>query len=173
VRADPQVRLALPRDALHFAAVEMSACERFRAIADLAWIANEAPTALDDALALIDAGTVWVAVESSGEIAGVLMAEACDQDMHICEFAVSLDRQCQGIGKLLIEAAVNHAKAAGLAAITLTTFRDVVWNEPYYQHMGFETLGFDQLDARLRSVFAREVLIGLPVERRCAMRLVL
>ncbi len=167
------IRPANLADAAQFAAVESSACERFREIAGLAWIADAQPTSLEDHLELINAGTVWVAVDRAEKIMGFLLAETYGDVLHICEFAVGLDHQRQGIGKLLVEAAVDYAHKTLLSSVTLTTFRDVSWNEPYYQHLGFRTLEPDQLDDILLAIFAREALIGLPVEPRCAMRLML
>lgn len=167
------IRKAFIADASAFAAIETSACERFRAIADLAWIADEQPTALEDHLALIDTGTVWVAVDGAGSICGFLLAERCGDELHICEFAVKRPRQGQGVGTTLMRAAIDDARVTGMKALTLTTFRGLSWNEPFYHHLGFATLEAVALDDRLRTVFAREVSIGLPMERRCAMRLIL
>ena len=55
--------------------------------------------------------------------------------------------------------------------MTLTTFRDVVWNAPFYAQSGFRVVEDDALCARLGGVLANEVAHGLPGERRCAMRL--
>lgn len=165
------VRKAFPADAAKFAAVETSACKRFVDIADLAWIADEEPTSLEDHLALIGAGTVWVAGDQAGDIFGFLLAERCGDELHICEFAVVSPRQGQGIGTLLVGAAIEYASTTGLKALTLTTFRGLSWNETFYQHLGFVTLEAGHLNERLRMMLGREILIGLPVERRCAMRM--
>jgi hypothetical protein len=57
--------------------------------------------------------------------------------------------------------------------VTLTTFRDIPWNGPFYQSMGFEPIASEKLDTRLSAVLADEVRKGLPAARRCAMRKVL
>ncbi|CPQ92972.1 acetyltransferase [Bordetella pertussis] len=59
---------------------------------------------------------------------------------------------------------------AGLPAITLTTFRDLPWNQPFYARLGFATLQADGLNVRLQAILAREASLGLPAARRCAMR---
>lgn len=168
-----QVRQAVIADASKFAAVEISACRRFLDTADLAWVADVEPTSFEDHVALIGAGTVWVAVDGKGDIFGFLLAERCGDELHICEFAVERLLQGLGIGTSLVQAATEYTRTIGVAALTLTTFRGLSWNEPFYHHLGFETLRPDQLDDRLRAVLVREVAIGLPIEMRCAMRLVL
>ena len=77
----------------------------------------------------------------------------------------------QGIGRRLIDAAIAAARVRGLSAVTLTTFRHVPWNAPYYQRLGFETLAAHQLNQRLAIILKGEVEAGLPGDRRCAMRL--
>jgi hypothetical protein len=32
----------------------------------------------------------------------------------------------------------DHARTLGLTSLTLTTFRDVPWNAPFYAKLGFE-----------------------------------
>jgi hypothetical protein len=58
-----------------------------------------------------------------------------------------------------------------LVALTLTTFRDVAWNGPFYQRLGFEELAAHDLSPDLAQILAHEAARGLPGDRRCAMRL--
>jgi len=62
------------------------------------------------------------------------------------------------------------AFAAKIPAMTLTTFRDVPWNAPFYRSMGFALIGPGELDPRLAGLLAKEASMGMPAERRCAMR---
>jgi hypothetical protein len=71
----------------------------------------------------------------------------------------------------LLDAARDHARAQGLAALTLTTFRHVAWNGPFYARYGFVELHEDALDEHLARTVRAETARGLP--NRCAMRLVL
>ncbi|MEL6876231.1 MAG: GNAT family N-acetyltransferase, partial [Pseudomonadota bacterium] len=59
---------------------------------------------------------------------------------------------------------------AGLQDLTLTTFRDVVFNEQFYHRLGYQTLHADQLSPRLQKVLENEEAEGLPADKRCAMR---
>ena len=92
-------------------------------------------------------------------------------EFHIWELAVRRERQGQGAGRRLVAAAHAYARAHGLTALTLTTFRELSWNEPLYALLGFRTLRPEELDERLAGIFVTERALGLPVERRCAMRL--
>ena len=58
-----------------------------------------------------------------------------------------------------------------MPAVTLTTFRDVPWNAPYYERCGFRTLTEAELTPELAEVRARESEHGLDPETRVCMRL--
>ncbi len=60
-----------------------------------------------------------------------------------------------------------------MEALTLTTFRDVPWNAPLYQRLGFELLTGPEIGERLARILVGEAERGLPGDRRCAMRLLL
>jgi GNAT superfamily N-acetyltransferase len=82
--------------------------------------------------------------------------------------SVRSDQQRKGIGRDLIRAAELWARSKQLTALTLTTFRDVPWNAPFYRSCGFELvnpIGYPMLLATLEA--EREA--GLPIEQRCAM----
>ena len=65
----------------------------------------------------------------------------------------------------------EHAERAGLRGVTLTTFRDVPWNAPFYRRLGFEVLDPEDLTPGLAAAFADEARRGLPVELRVVMAL--
>jgi N-acetylglutamate synthase-like GNAT family acetyltransferase len=70
----------------------------------------------------------------------------------------------------LIEAAQQFAIDHGIKALTLTTFRNVPWNEPYYRRLGFVTLDSTELNPRLKAILRSEGQAGMPIAQRCAMR---
>jgi predicted N-acetyltransferase YhbS len=104
---------------------------------------------------------------------GFLSAVQVDNQLHIQELSVSQYFQGQGVGRKLLLAAIEYSRARELEGLTLTTFRELPWNEAFYRRLGFETLSLDQTGPRLRAVLSNEVAHGLPGERRCAMGLTL
>lgn len=77
------------------------------------------------------------------------------------------------MGAALVTAVAALAARRGLAAVTLSTFRDIAWNGPFYRRAGFVELAPGDLNRRLAAVVAREADLGLDVANRCAMRLAL
>lgn len=165
------IRPMRPGDAPYLPDIEQSAGERFRDIADLAWVADGDNLPEARHLELVAGGACWVAEAEGGKLVAFLSTEQTGDCLHIWELAVAYDRQSQGIGRALMARAIDYAKARRLAAITLSTFRDVPWNDAMYRRMGFSTLAPDELGLRLAAILDREVASGLPPERRCAMRL--
>jgi len=53
----------------------------------------------------------------------------------------------------------------------LTTFTNVAWNRPWYEHLGFVVLGDDQIGPQLRAVREVETQHGLDPAERVCMRL--
>jgi len=61
------------------------------------------------------------------------------------------------------------AARGGLPALTLTTFRDVPWNGPYYERLGFVALAPSDHRPELTALMAEEATHGLDPARRVAM----
>lgn len=164
----PTVRRAHHNDVHALPDIERAAATVFLELPELAWLAEGAVTPVDEHLAYVASGTLWVA--DRGVLVGFLAAERVEGELHIHELSVRPEWQGRGLGRRLVEAALATARADGLAAATLTTFRDVPWNGPYYERLGFRFVD-DPVD-RLAELLRAEIARGLPGERRCAMRLV-
>jgi ribosomal protein S18 acetylase RimI-like enzyme len=150
--------------------IERSAAQAFLVLPDLAWIATDdvLPTEVHEHF--IELGGSWVA-ELDGSVVGFACAERYDRDLHLWEVAVQRESQRCGAGTALIEAVAAHAVRRRLRRVTLTTFRDVPWNEGFYRRLGFGVLERGALDHRLSYVLDLEDRQGLPLARRCAMAL--
>jgi GNAT superfamily N-acetyltransferase len=161
------IRAARDGDAAALPGVQLSAGALFRSMPDIAWVADEpvAPPALY--LPMIARGHVWVAADGAGAVVGCLFGEIADGAFHILELAVAQEAQRRGLGRRLLDAARACAQTNQLAALTLTTFRHVAWNAPFYARYGFT----EHTDPRLAALVAAEIARGLP--HRCAMRLAL
>jgi GNAT superfamily N-acetyltransferase len=103
------------------------------------------------------------------EMAGFLAAEPFSRELHIWEMDVDPRFGRRGIGAGLVRAAMIDARNSGFRALTLTTFRDLAWNGPYYARLGFEEVTALDAHPRLAGELANEVDDGLPADRRCAM----
>jgi GNAT superfamily N-acetyltransferase len=148
--------------------IERSAGQAFRGTVH-DWIADDQVTPAQTYVPLAAEGLVWVAVDSAGPPVGFVACEIFQQDLHVWELAVRRERQGGGLGRALMEAARQAAAARGLSALTLTTFRTIAWNAPFYERLGFEAIAPEQTPQRLADILAVEAERGLA--DRCAMRL--
>jgi GNAT superfamily N-acetyltransferase len=164
------IRAANDRDTPLLPAIERSSGEIFRQSPGLEWIADDTVQSQEQHRALIANGIALVAEVQGAGIAAFLNGEAAPDALHIWQIAVHRDRQRHGIGRKLIEAAQQVAIDRGIKALTLTTFRNVPWNEPYYRRLGFVSLDSTELNPRLKAILRSEGQAGMPTAQRCAMR---
>jgi GNAT superfamily N-acetyltransferase len=164
------IRPATEADAPYLPDIEQAAGTVFRQIPSLAWLADGDVISVTRHRAFIRAGLCWVATESQGHRIGFLSAEMQPDALHIREISVIPPWQGKGVGRALIETSAGAAEQRNLPALTLTTFREIGWNEPFYNRLGFVTLAEPDLGDRLAAILDDEAKHGLPKERRCAMR---
>ena len=151
--------------------IEQSAGEGFRDLPDLAWIADSGNMSAEMHLMYVKQRTSWVA-EVESQIVGFLCAEIMERDLHVWEVSVRQEWQSKGIGQQLMETTIQYASDNQLRCVTLTTFREVPWNAPFYRSLGFKILDMSSLEPRLEKILQDEIQHGLPGDLRCAMQLI-
>ena len=162
------VRPTRPADVASLPAIERAAGERFREDPELAWLADGEVISAEHHLEYVERGLSWLALANDQPV-GFILAEAHPSSLFIVELSVDLEWQGKGIGRQLIACVADHARKRGLTALTLTTFRDVPWNAPFYAKLGFEYIA--ELTPELREKREEEAAHGLAYNSRCAMRL--
>ncbi len=124
-------------------------------------IADDAPPSTDTLEAYVGAGRAWVAADSSGRPVGYLLADLVDGGVHIEQVTVDPLNARQGIGRRLMENLAERAAGAGVNRLTLTTFRDVPWNAPYYTGLGFVEVPESEWTGGIRRIVQAEIAHGL------------
>lgn len=125
------------------------------------------PTSIE---ACEDPATVLVA---GSPPVGFAMMTRIDGLVHIDQLAVHPDHGRQGYGSQLIEAVCAYAGDIASPAVTLTTFRDVPWNAPWYAKRGFEVMEPTTWGPEMAALVAYERGMGIAVAPRVVMRRVL
>lgn len=165
---DWSLRLARKGDAEAMPAIEAAAGQLFQAVDGLSDIAEGHTVPIERLERYIRKGHSLVS-HVGERMAGFLVTEPFGRELHIWECSVHPDFQQRGIGAGLLRAAMIDARNSGFRALTLTTFRDVPWNAPFYERLGFEEVTALDAHPRLAGELALEADDGLPAERRCAM----
>jgi GNAT superfamily N-acetyltransferase len=161
------IRAARPSDYRRLPDIERAAGERFREVG-LAEIADHEPFDADE---LAAAAMLFVATDEEDELLGYAMVELVDGHAHIEQLSVLPSHGGQGLGTELLDAVGDWARGQGHAEITLTTFRDVPFNRPLYEHLGFVVLGQDEIGPELGHKVIEEIEYGLDPALRVVMSL--
>jgi GNAT superfamily N-acetyltransferase len=97
-----------------------------------------------------------------------VLVKVVDGCAHVEQVSVHPVHGRQGIGRLLIDEVGRWAAGQGLAALTLSTFRNVAFNGPYYARLGFRELA--ELTPGLVEIQREETAMGLDPAERVFMR---
>ena len=162
------ITLARPKDLAVLPAIELAAARLLVGHAPES-VLNE--TTSDDVLKTAQRhGHLWVALAHDVPV-GFAHIEIIDPTAaHLEEIDVHPQYGRRGLGTKLVSAICAWAIGAGYDSVTLTTFRDLPWNMPFYARLGFEVIPSEALSPALRSVVHDETRRGLDPTRRVAMR---
>jgi GNAT superfamily N-acetyltransferase len=133
-------------------------------------IAQHPVPAAEELARFVRSGTSWVAVGDDDAPAAFVLVDVVDGLAHIEQVSVDPAYARRGIGSTLIDHVESWAADHGMVALTLTTFRDVPWNGPYYARIGFKELGDAERGPELTELMAVEARHGLDPAERIAMR---
>ncbi|MBA2378129.1 MAG: GNAT family N-acetyltransferase [Blastocatellia bacterium] len=112
---------------------------------------------------------LWVAVGDGGEPVGFAAVMIIDGRAHLHELSVHPEHGRRGLGRRLTEAVCEWADAAEFEGVTLSTYRSVAWNMPFYERLGFSEMSFEQTGPGLRMLREHEASMGLAVDDRVMM----
>ncbi|ACG79330.1 acetyltransferase, GNAT family [Phenylobacterium zucineum HLK1] len=147
--------------------IERVSADRFRGTPD-AWIADDEPTAPQLLAERAAQGALIVACEADDAPVASIIFRPVEDGLYIEQVDVLPSHAGRRIGAALIDAVADAARARGASALTLSTFRDVPWNAPWYARLGFEVL--DVLTPGLAAIRAAHEARGLDESRRVFMR---
>jgi GNAT superfamily N-acetyltransferase len=163
------VRGAVAGDGQALQEIERLAGQRFREVG-LGWVADDEPASLATLAGYADDGRAWVAVDDAGTPIGYVLVDVVDGCAHVEQVSVRPDHQGAGVGRRLLDQVRAWAIETGRPAVTLTTFSDVPWNRPLYEHLGFRVLSETEIGPELRGVRETEAAHGLDPSTRVCMR---
>lgn len=148
--------------------IEVLAGQPFRSLGMDA-VADDPPPSDQQYADYIDRQDAWVIRVDGSPIVGYLLLDTLDGNLHIEQVTIDPMYARRGLGARLIRFAaqlgldrrltVLPADRPGL--ITLTTFRDVLWNAPYYKRLGFRVVDEPHWGDEMRALRRREHQHGL------------
>ncbi len=120
----------------------------------------------------LDRSHLWVARnKEDGNPIGFALVTIVDDVVHLTEMDVLPEFTRRGVGRALIAAVREWAEDAAYDRITLTTFRHLPWNGPFYRRLGFLEIPEPLLPKPLAEILAAEANLGLDPAKRIGMEL--
>ena len=104
-----------------------------------------------------------------GPVVGLAATVTVGEGPHLEQLAVHPAHGRRGAGSALLEAVCAEAAASGHTRLTLTTFRDLPWNGPWYAARGFSVLPRAAWGPALEGVWNAEERAGIGVLPRVVM----
>lgn len=114
-------------------------------------------------------GLLFVAVDAADRPVGFLAAHERDGGLYVGEIDVLRQWQRRGIGRALMNRAIDEARIRRLWGAMLTTDRFISFNAPFYASLGFREVAGDVVPPSLAKVLAYEVANGQEAARRVGM----
>jgi GNAT superfamily N-acetyltransferase/catechol 2,3-dioxygenase-like lactoylglutathione lyase family enzyme len=167
--AQYRIRLARPDEMPRLREIEDRAGATFSGLG-LIEDAIDVSLPVEDLITLIELRQVWVASDTHDVPVGIVIASLRDGAAYIEEMDVLPPHGRRGLGTLLLDHVCAWAQAQGHPAVTLSTFRDVSWNGPFYSKNGFRALQPSEWTSGMRAIREKEDRHGLRVEARVFMR---
>ncbi len=118
--------------------------------------------AADDAL-------LWVATYQGKTLTGFVICEVIEGHFYLEQVSVHPSHGRKGLGRALTLTACYEARTRGLLPVTLSTFRTVPWNGPFYARLGFKEIPRDAYAPWLQKIAQKEAQ-RLDMSKRCFMR---
>lgn len=162
------IRPGRPDEAEAVQAIEVAAASIFRGIGMDEAAAFE-PGEVAEIRLFAEEGRLLVAVDAADRPVAFTLFGEIDGTLHVEELDVHPDHGRRGLGAALVDRLDVIARQRGLPALTLSTFRDVPWNGPYYARLGFRPIPPDALGPGLAEVQALIAAKGVEIAPRIFM----
>ncbi len=163
------IRPARQNEYSHLPDIENDAAQAFRE-AGLDGIDGLEETAASYYKNLPGRSAVFIA-EDKGQIIGFSAGYEVDGQAYIREVSVRFTSSGKGAGTALVTALINWAGKTGFSCVTLTTFRDIPFNAPFYRKLGFVPFEPDGNWPELLAIRKKEISRGLDIQPRICMKL--
>ncbi len=169
MQTDDVLREAAPRDLPGLRELERAAGAAFRGMG-MGAVADDEPPSVTELSAFQADGRAWVCADTDDVPAAYLLVDVVDDEAYIEQVSVHPDHARQRLGEQLVDHVETWARTQGIASLTLTTYRDVPWNAPYYARLGFSEIEEPAIGPGLREIRRKEAHRGLDRWPRLAMR---
>ncbi|MEM6625164.1 MAG: GNAT family N-acetyltransferase [Pseudomonadota bacterium] len=83
---------------------------------------------------------VWVAADEADAAVGFALCADRGDDLYLDQISVMPDHGRRGLGARLTRRVIQEAETRSYKRVSLSTFRKVPWNGPFYKKLGFKEI---------------------------------
>lgn len=163
-----QIRIAHVEELPQLSQIERLAARLFLNT-PYSFLVDADPLPLDFVQQGFQAGQVWVAIAQDELVVGYAIAREVDNTLYLQQIDVIPEYGRRGIGTALITTIRDWAKHHGYCTLSLSTFRDIPWNAPFYTKLGFAAVDEAELTVGFQQIRREEFETGLPISDRVIM----
>ncbi len=150
-------------------AVDLASGQLFAGAGLLPEDAGNAFVPADVFAAAIPAGHLFAARGPKGNPVGFALTSVREGSLYLDQISVDPAHGRKGLGAALVRRVVKDAGHRKLKTVTLSTFRDVAWNGPFYRSLGFREVARQQMAGWMLEIEGLQAQRGLDVDKRCFM----
>ncbi len=148
-----------PEEAARLAEIDRAADRLFleTGIPEAVAMVSGQPAPVADFNRMLGACHVLVACSSDDQPVGLAAIQPLDGGCWLRLLAVDPDHGRRGIGSELLRETIRHGRSIGASQCGLSTFRDIAFNQPFYEAMGFREQTLSEATSSQRDRFEAEV----------------
>ena len=163
------IRHATPRDIPQLVLIELAGNELFAPTNLIPEDHMDDHVSIEWHQAAIEADMSIVVADADDVPAGFILVSHREPDLYLDEIAVHPDHGRKGLGSALLTHLLDLAKMGNFRSVSLSTFRKVPWNAPFYAKHGFKELSSKHWTDWMHEINAVQAET-LDVSQRCFMR---
>ncbi len=114
-------------------------------------------------------GLVFVIRHHGDGVVAFAMCHLVEETLYLDQISVIPAHGRKGLGRRLVQRVLREAADLRLSTVTLSTFRDLAWNGPFYRKLGFREIPRRQLSEFMKELEAAQATT-MDVSLRCFMR---
>jgi len=114
-------------------------------------------------------GNVIAARNQHGWAVGFALIRLRGAGLYLDQVSVHPDHGQKGIGRALVEQVLTEAERRKLPHVSLSTFRDLAWNGPFYASLGFKEIPREKHEPYMQEIEDAQKPF-MDVTKRCFMR---
>lgn len=164
-----QIRRAVQLDIPSMIAADQAASELFRPtglVPDMAAIPESVPA---DIFAAAIEEQMVLAVTYEGEPVGFALCRVMEDTLYLDQISVDPAHGRKGLGRALMSEVEKLASQHSVSSVTLSTFRTLKWNGPFYKSLGFRELPRKKMSEWMLEIETAQAET-LDVSQRCFMQ---